>query len=171
MCRMSISCQRRELSLLCLFFFTWIPILILFDLFCHTFTVEALTVPQQGGKTNSKAQKRHSAYVTRFKYLANMFVVIRFQYVGLTQMNNWPKNEQLFGASVCFTHFFPPQNCHFIIGLKLMTPITHPTVEVVLIFSVVAFSLPSTYLLTEFSSCNKRLSDESRHNHLNHNSA
>lgn len=54
---------------------TWIPVLKLLDLFHHTFTIETLALRRQGGKTNSSnVQKRHRAYVTRFKCLANKLV-------------------------------------------------------------------------------------------------
>lgn len=137
----------------------WITVLILLDLFRHTFTIETLALRRQGGKTNnSNVQKRHRAYVTRFKCLANMLVG------GWISMRSFHTRDPKTINSLlhqCFTHFFPPKS-HSVVGLRLMTAIIYLTVEVVFIFKVMAFLFPSTYLLTGFSSWNKLLGSESQ---------
>lgn len=87
-------------------------------------------------KQTSVKHKRDT--VTRFKYLANMFVVIKFQYVGLIpETQKW---STVCGINVSATFCSPKLSFHHWIKIND----THNLVEVVLIFSVVAFLRPST---------------------------
>lgn len=85
----------------------WITVLILLDLFRHTFTIETLALRRQGGKTNnSNVQKRHRVYVTRFKCLANMLVG------GWISMRSFHTRDPKTINSLLhqyFDHFFPPK--------------------------------------------------------------
>lgn len=98
--------------------------MIQFDLFCYTFTLEPLALPQHLGKLTSSS---HAPYATRFKCLANMMSVITVK--GVFSFHR-PENDQQFATSV-FHPFFSP--CHVIVGLGLMTPMNYRTGEVVFI--------------------------------------